>query len=275
MSDPVPVSTEGDAAGAATGGPPRRRAPPPLRPVPAGYVGGCLPLGVMTTNKDLFTFRQRIMHCATRVLVTAPGRPLAIDTAGWSKMARTMFEFENQGRYATYLDELPVNVLVDVIRDFSKPLLVIGGRTLSWQYCYDDCRAASAALLPGATFIDVGTAEYFDAWRVAFEMLVARLAGPGRRLFLLLPQPALVWEDGGVLRPFDGPLNRIDGRLVALVGRANHWLASRFATHPGVWLVAPPAPVVTTADPARRWVYHYDERTLRFLGLQIHPSCLP
>jgi len=72
-----------------------------------------------------------------------------------------------------------------------------------------------------------------------------------------------------------GPLNRIDGRLVALVGRANQWLASRFATHPGVWLVAPPAPVVTTADPARRWVYHYDERTLRFLGLQIHPSCLP
>jgi hypothetical protein len=246
-----------------------------VRPVPAGFVGGCVPLGVMTTNKDLFTLRHRIMHCSTRVLVTAPGRPLAIDTSGWSAMARTMFEFENQGRYATYLDQLPANVLVDVIRDFSKPLLNHAGRMLSWHYCYDDCPTAAAALEQGAVFADATTPDAFDAWRVAFEMLIARLTAPGRRVFVILPRPALAWDDGGTLRPFDGPLNRVDGQLVALVGRANHWLAARFAGHPAVWLVDVPGPVLTTTEPARRWVYHYHERTLRLLGLQIHPLCLP
>lgn len=30
-----------------------------------------------------------------------------------------------------------------------------------------------------------------------------------------------------------------------------------------------------TAEPARRRVSHYHERTPRLLGLQIHPLCLP
>jgi hypothetical protein len=243
-------------------------------PVPISFIGGCVSEHVLKACSDLLLLENRIMHCATPVLVGPSAPAIDVDTSHWSRVARVMFTFENSGQFVDALADLADVVLIDFNRDFCKPTMQIAGRRFSWHYDFDQCPSASPWLTRHACLEDEATHEYFVRWTEAVDVLLHRLTTAGKRVIVLVPAPAVMIAEEGRVVPYDGPRNPIDARKTMLVSRANRWLLSRYDARRDVRLVVVDYPAFSSPAADFRWVYHYDHWVSRFIGLQVHAAAI-
>lgn len=243
-------------------------------PVPISFIGGCMSEYVLNACSDLLLLKNRIMHCATPVLVGPGAPPIDVDTSHWSRVARVMFAFENSGQFVDGLASLADVVLVDFNRDFCKSTMQIAGRRFSWHYDFDACPSASQWLARHARLEDEASHEYFIRWTEAVDVFLDRLTAAGKRVIVIVPAPAMMISEEGRAISFDGPRNPVDARKTLLVSRANRWLLSRYDARCDVRLVVVDYPAFSSPAADFRWVYHYDQWVSRFIGLQVHAAAI-
>lgn len=243
-------------------------------PVHISFIGGCLSEDVSKACSDVLPLKNRIMHCATPVLVGPSAPAIDIDTSRWSSVARAMFTFENSGRWSEVIANLADVVLVDFNRDFCKPTMQLAGRRFSWHYGFDECPSALQWLTRHARLEDEATHEYFVRWTEAVDVFFHQLTSAGRRMVVLVPAPAVMIAEGGRVVPFDGPCNPIDARKTMLVSRASRWLLSRYDARRDVRLVVVDYPAFASPTADFRWAYHYDQWVSRLIGLQVHAAAI-
>lgn len=247
---------------------------PAASPVHISFIGGCVSEYVLKACSDLLLMKNRIMHCATPVLVGPSAPAIDVDTSHWSRVARVMFTFENSGQCVDALADLADVVLIDFNRDFCKPTMQIAGRRFSWHYDFENCLSASSWLTRHARLEDEATHEYFVRWTEAVDVFLHRLTAEGKRVLVLVPAPAMMIVEEGRVVPFDGPRNPIDARKTMLVSRANRWLLSRYDARRDIRLVVVDYPAFASPTKDFRWVYHYDHWVSRFIGLQVHAAAI-